>query len=110
MPAHRLPIVEFRTRAELRAWLDRNHAASAGVLVRLYRKGSGGEGIAFEDLLEEELCFGWSESQRLSGDARSYLQTFTPRRKRGTVSERNRRLVARLTAEGRMTAAGRAKL
>lgn len=69
MPERRLPIVEFRSRAELRAWLDRNHSASAGVLVRLYRKGSGVEGIAFEDLLQEGLCFGWSESRRQPGDA-----------------------------------------
>jgi hypothetical protein len=43
--------------------------ALAGLLIRLYRKGSGVEGIAFEDLLQEGLCFGWSESRRQPGDA-----------------------------------------
>jgi uncharacterized protein YdeI (YjbR/CyaY-like superfamily) len=62
--------------------------------------------VSFTDLLEEGLCFGWSESTRHVGDDASYLQRFTPRRGRGTASERNRRLVHRLSAAGLMTSAG----
>jgi uncharacterized protein YdeI (YjbR/CyaY-like superfamily) len=101
-----LPVMTFEDRPALRAWLERNHRVSAGIRVRIPRTRSGVPGIAFEDLLEEGLCFGWSESQRTRGDEAAYLQRFTPRRRPGTASERNRRLVDRLIADGRMTEAG----
>ena len=81
-------------------------AASPGIFVRIFKKHSGVASVTFEDVLDEGLCFGWSESLRLSGDDASYLQKFTPRRTPGTVSERNRRHVERLIREGRMTSAG----
>jgi uncharacterized protein YdeI (YjbR/CyaY-like superfamily) len=101
-----LPIMSFQTATALRQWLDTNHGHSGGILIRIYKKGSGVESVSFEDVLDEGLCFGWSESKRLKGDDRSYLQQFTPRRHAGTNSQRNRARVERLKAEGRMTQAG----
>ncbi|MBP6016293.1 MAG: hypothetical protein KA586_06200 [Candidatus Promineofilum sp.] len=72
----------------------------------MYKKHSGVPSITFEDLLEEGLCFGWSESLRVRGDARSYLQKFTPRKTKGPTSGRNLKLAEKLIAEGRMTPAG----
>jgi uncharacterized protein YdeI (YjbR/CyaY-like superfamily) len=80
------------------------------VWVRLARAASGRRSVSFIDLLEEGLCFGWRESTRHAGDDAFYLQRFAPRRGRGRISEHNRRLVARLAAEGRMTPAGYAAL
>lgn len=105
-----LPIVTFKTRAELRSWLEKNSATHGGVWVRIFKASSGIDGVTFEDVLDEGLCFGWSESTRRPGDGESYLQRFTPRRKVGTVSERNRQHVQRLMSEGLMTAAGLAAL
>ncbi len=96
----------FASRDDLRAWLSRNHDASKGLWVRLFKKGSDTPSISFEDLLDEGLCFGWSESQRKKGDASSYLQRFTPRRTHGTTSERNKEHIRRLIREHRMTPAG----
>ena len=101
-----LEIRSFATRADLQAWLEANATTHTGLWVRLARAGSGRSSVTFQDLLEEGLCFGWSESTGRAGDEASYLQRFTPRRTRGTVSERNRRLVERLGREGRMTDAG----
>jgi len=101
-----LPILSFNNRRALREWLEANHATSQGILVRIYKKGSGIEGVSFEDVLDEGLCFGWSESTRCKGDADAYLQKFTPRKNWGTASERNRRHIAQLIEEGRMTPAG----
>jgi len=98
--------MSFTTRAALRAWLTRHHDTSAGIWVRIAKKASDDPSVSFEDVLDEGLCFGWSESQRRKGDASSYLQRFTPRRTRGTTSERNREHVRRLIREKRMTAAG----
>ena len=78
--------------------------------MRVAKAGSGIPSVTFHDLLEEGLCFGWSESTRRAGDDTSYLQRFTPRRTRGTTSERNRRLVVELRTRGLMTPAGEAAL
>jgi uncharacterized protein YdeI (YjbR/CyaY-like superfamily) len=74
--------------------------------VRIYKKDSGVASVAFEEVLDEGLCFGWSESMRRKGDQRSYLQRFTPRRTWGTTSKRNRARIDRLIKEGRMTPYG----
>jgi uncharacterized protein YdeI (YjbR/CyaY-like superfamily) len=100
------PVLEFKHVAELRRWLEGNHAAAPGILVRIYKRDAGIASVSFEDVLDEGLCFGWSESRRLKGDSVSYLQQFTPRKTKGTTSERNRQHAERLIREGRMTAAG----
>jgi uncharacterized protein YdeI (YjbR/CyaY-like superfamily) len=106
------PIVEFATVEELWAWLASRPAREVdpGVWVRLFRVSSARQSIRFEDLLEAGIAHGWSESGRRSFDAESYLQRFSPRRTTGTTSERNRRIAARLEAEGRMTDSGRRAL
>lgn len=101
-----LPVLSFDQRQALRDWLLTNYATSAGIFVRIFKKHSGVASVTFEDVLDEGLCFGWSESLRLRADEASYLQKFTPRRTRGTVSVRNQRHVERLIHEGRMTPAG----
>lgn len=105
-----LPIITFKDRATLRAWLVENHAISNGVYVRIYKKHSGVETVTFEEVLDEGLCFGWSENKRLPGDELSYLQRFTPRRSKGTTSKRNVEHARKLIAEGLMTEAGLAVL
>jgi uncharacterized protein YdeI (YjbR/CyaY-like superfamily) len=101
-----LPVHSFESAGSLREWLVENHAKSEGIWVRIYRKNSGTSSVTFEEVLDEGLSFGWSESMRRKGDENSYLQTFTPRRTKGTVSERNLQHVRRLISEGRMTPAG----
>lgn len=101
-----LPVLAFRSATELRAWLEENHATSPGIWVMIYRKNSGIPSVTFEEVLDEGLCFGWSESMRQRGDEDFYLQTFTPRRRIGTVSERNRQHAMRLVCEGRMKPSG----
>jgi uncharacterized protein YdeI (YjbR/CyaY-like superfamily) len=84
----------------------RESSRRPGLWVRIFDSRSRVPSITFEDLLEQGLCFGWSESKRMRGDETFYLQRFTPRRRRGTTSDRNRRLVQRLLAEGEMTDSG----
>lgn len=101
-----LPILTFDSGAVLRQWLKQNHARSAGIWVRIHKGGAGVPSVTFEEVLEQGICFGWSESMRRRFDDTSYLQRFTPRRTRGTTSTRNRGLADRLIREGQMTAAG----
>jgi len=105
-----LPTLAFKSPHTLRAWLIKNHAISEGVWLRIYKKNTGIESVTFEEVLDEGLCFGWSESKRIKGDEVSYLQRFTPRRTKGTTSARNREHIKRLIKEKRMMPAGIAAL
>jgi uncharacterized protein YdeI (YjbR/CyaY-like superfamily) len=103
-------VIAFADRAELRRWSTEDHRTSPGVLVRMQEKRSPVPCVSFEDVLDEGLCSGWSESKRLPVDADSYLQQFTPRRTRGTTSRRNLAHAQRLIEQGPMTPAGLAAL
>jgi uncharacterized protein YdeI (YjbR/CyaY-like superfamily) len=52
------------------------------------------------------LCWGWIDAVRKGFDDRSYLQRYSPRRKRSIWSQINVDNVTRLIAEGRMTEHG----
>ena len=105
-----LPVLAFESGPALRRWLEENHARSDGIWVRIHKRGTGVAGATFEEVLEQGLCFGWSESTRRRFDDASYLQRFAPRPTTGTTSARNRALARQLLREGQMTAAGLAAL
>ena len=100
-------IMGFTTTHEIWSWLDANHASHRGLWVHLQTAGSPHPSVTFHDLLEAGIAFGWSESTRKAFDRTSYLQKFTPRRTRGTTSQRNLAIAHRLESEGCMTPAGR---
>lgn len=84
-----LPILSFKSSKELREWLMENHALSPGIWLRIYKKNSGVKSVTFDEILDEGLSFGWSESKRIKDDEISYLQRFTPRHTIGTTFKRN---------------------
>ena len=51
-----------RDRRAWRAWLARNHERASGVWLVYYKKQSGRERLAYNDAVEEALCFGWIDS------------------------------------------------
>lgn len=110
MAAEEPPVVAFADAAVLRSWLEAEPHDSAGVWVRLAKTGSGVPSVTFLELLDAGLCFGWSESTRRPGDASTYLQRFSPRKRRGTASPRNRERAEHLIREGLMTDRGLAVL
>lgn len=101
-----LPTLEFLTRAALRSWLELNHLSSPGIFVRIFKKHSGLPSVSFEEVLDEGLCFGWSESNRQALDSVSYLQRFTPRKGKGTNSSRNLEHAQLLRSAGLMRPEG----
>ena len=50
-------------RAAWRAWLAANHATATGVWAVTYRRAAGKPVVAYDDLVEEALCFGWIDSR-----------------------------------------------
>jgi uncharacterized protein YdeI (YjbR/CyaY-like superfamily) len=105
-----LPIVLFASPAELEAWLEESHADSAGLWLKIAKKGSGVESVSYAEALELALCFGWIDSQKRSFDERHFLQRFTPRRPRGKWSRNNRDAAEGLIAAGKMRPAGLAEV
>jgi uncharacterized protein YdeI (YjbR/CyaY-like superfamily) len=110
MGADDLPIVLFASPAELEAWLEESHADSAGLWLKIAKKGSGVESVSYAEALELALCFGWIDSQKRSFDEKHFLQRFTPRRPRGKWSRINRDAAEELIAAGKMRPAGLAEV
>ena len=93
---------------ELREWLRVHHATSPGVWLVLARKGGTVTSLTWQEAVDEALCVGWIDGQGRKRDAETSCVRYTPRRRRSMWSQRNVSHVARLEAEGRMLAAGRA--
>src|ERR1700722_3027339 len=106
MPAVELEIIAAQSASEWRRWLAKNHRNSPGVWLRFYKKNSGVETVTYVEAVEEALCHGWIDGQAKGGDAKSYIQRFTPRRPRSVWSKINTQRVERLTKAGWMKRAG----
>jgi uncharacterized protein YdeI (YjbR/CyaY-like superfamily) len=96
----------FATPAELRAWLEDNHATATELFVGFYRRGSGKTSITWQELVDEELCFGWIDGVRKGIDDVSYSNRITPRKPRSTWSAINIARAKELIKHGRMRPAG----
>jgi uncharacterized protein YdeI (YjbR/CyaY-like superfamily) len=96
----------FKSARAFRAWLSKNHDKSDGILLRVYKKDSGVPTITYAEALDQALCFGWIDGQKQLGDAQSWLQKFTPRRRGSGWSQRNTEHAQRLIDAGEMTQAG----
>lgn len=101
-----LPILPFESKKKFAEWLAKNHDKSAGVRVKLARKGSGIPSITIMETLDVALCYGWIDGQRDSFDENYYLQKYTPRRPKSNWSQINVEKVERLIASGEMKPAG----
>jgi hypothetical protein len=100
-PAMKLLYCE--TRADWRAWLENNYAAMQEIWLVYYKKGTGKASVAYEEAVQEALCFGWIDGMNRGLDAMRYLQRFTPRKPASSWSESNIARMKRLIAEGQMT-------
>jgi len=90
-----------------RDWLADNHANSAGAWVVLAKKGTTAPtSLTYDEAIDEAVCYGWVDGQIRRRDERTYSTRFTQRRQRSAWSQSNVERVARLSAEGRMAAAG----
>lgn len=103
------PSLEFRDRATWRAWLRRHHRTAPGVWLVYHKKASGTPSVRYEEAVREALCYGWIDSLVRAMDTERYRQLFTPRKPGSIWSSTNKRRVAALVAEGRMTKTGLAK-
>lgn len=104
--ASEYPTLLFETARDWERWLEKNHAALAGVWLRFAKKKAPYTSVTYVEALDVALCYGWIDSQTKTFDEHSYLQKFTPRGKKSMWSKVNRDKVAALEAAGRMKPAG----
>lgn len=96
----------LRTRGQWHKWLARHHDKEKDVWLIYYRKETGKPRIAYNDAVEEALCFGWIDSIIKKIDRERFVQRFSPRKPKSVLSEMNRQRLLKLLKEKRMTKAG----
>jgi uncharacterized protein YdeI (YjbR/CyaY-like superfamily) len=105
-----LPTIPFASAAEWEAWLEANHAMSAGIWIKMAKKDSGIDSVRYPEVLDSALCFGWIDGRREALDEEYFLQRYTPRRSRSRWSRINREKAQLLIEAGRMRPAGLAEV
>jgi uncharacterized protein YdeI (YjbR/CyaY-like superfamily) len=100
----------LKSREEWRAWLEKNHAVSGGIWLVYYKKHTGKPRVAYDDAVEEALCFGWIDSLVKKLDENRFCQKFTPRNEKSEWSDLNKQRAQKMIREGLMTEAGLLKI
>jgi uncharacterized protein YdeI (YjbR/CyaY-like superfamily) len=98
------------TRAEWRSWLEQNYTRTKGIWLVSYKKASGKPRFAYEEAVEEALCYGWIDSKANKLDAERSMLWFAPRNPGTGWSRPNKERVERLMAAGLIAPAGLAKI
>lgn len=101
---------QANSRAEWRAWLERNHERPDGIWLVSFKKASREAGVSYPEAVEEALCFGWIDSRPNALDDERYMQYFSPRKPKSPWSAVNKRRIERLIADGLMAPPGLAKI
>jgi uncharacterized protein YdeI (YjbR/CyaY-like superfamily) len=96
----------FKTPAEFRAWLIKNHGTATELGVVLHKKASGKQTMTWSEAVDQALCFGWIDGIARRLDETARVQRFTPRKPNSNWSAVNIKKVAELTARGLMKPAG----
>jgi uncharacterized protein YdeI (YjbR/CyaY-like superfamily) len=108
--AAELSIELFEQQKDWTAWLKKNHGKSAGVWLRLAKKGAEQASVSYQEALESALCYGWIDGQKKGDDENYWLQKFTPRSARSIWSKINRDKALLLVESGRMAPAGQKEI
>ena len=107
----RMQQVRVSNRDHWRRWLAENHDKQEnGIWLVFSKKKTGRPSLAYEESVEEALCFGWVDSIIKRIDDESYCRKFTPRKDNSRWSNLNRKRVEKIILEGRMTEFGLAKI
>src|SRR6266568_4852764 len=104
------PRVHPKTAAEWRQWLRDNHETARGVWLVAYKAVTGRSRLTYDESIPDALCYGWIDSLNKPLDDERTALLFTPRKAGSGWSRTNKVRLARLMKEGRMEAAGLAKI
>jgi uncharacterized protein YdeI (YjbR/CyaY-like superfamily) len=96
----------FSSAAEFEAFLEREHATTPGLHLKLAKKSSGIASISAAEAVEVALCFGWIDGRANRLDDDWWTVRYTPRRPKSMWSQKNVGTIGRLLEQGRIRPAG----
>jgi uncharacterized protein YdeI (YjbR/CyaY-like superfamily) len=99
-------IMAFESPDAWAAWLADRHASSAGLWLKVAKKGTGIASVTYAEALDVALCYGWIDGQKGRAEEGYWLQRFTPRRPRSKWSRINCAKATALIEAGAMQPAG----
>jgi uncharacterized protein YdeI (YjbR/CyaY-like superfamily) len=103
--------LEPKSRNDWRIWLELNHDKEKAVWVIYFNKTAHvSDMVNNEELIEEALCFGWTESAAERIDDKRSSFRFNPRSVCSKWSAANKRRAKQLIIDGKMTEHGLAKM
>jgi uncharacterized protein YdeI (YjbR/CyaY-like superfamily) len=95
-------ILSAADRVTWRRWLTANYQTKDEIWLQYHRAHTRKPRVAYNDAVEEALCFGWIDSTVKSIDEDRYAQRFTPRRDRSRYSQTNKERLRRLIDQGQV--------
>lgn len=98
--------IYFETAADWRKWLETNHSHSGPVWLVYYKKETGQPTMAYEESVQEALCYGWIDGTIKKLDRQRYMRRFTRRRTGSRWSDLNKQRIEQLIRDKRMAPPG----
>jgi len=95
-------------REKWRAWLQANGEKEKEIWLVFDKTHTGKKSLAYDEAVEEALCFGWIDSIIKRLDEKTYARKFTPRNLDSKWSALNIARAKKMIAAGLMTPAGSA--
>jgi uncharacterized protein YdeI (YjbR/CyaY-like superfamily) len=87
-------------RQEWRLWLEKHYHSKKEAWLVYYKKHTGKSSLAYNDSVEEALCFGWIDSTVRKIDEDRYVQRFSPRKPGSHYSQSNKERLKILVEKG----------
>ena len=98
--------VTFDDQVDFSKWLKANHDKSAGVWLRLAKKGVTPPTVTYMEAVDVALCYGWIDGQKKPDTAEYWLQRFSPRGLRSIWSTINKAKASALIEANKMQPSG----
>jgi uncharacterized protein YdeI (YjbR/CyaY-like superfamily) len=87
---------------EWRAWLEAHYKTESEIWLVYYKKETSKPRIAYNDAVEQALCFGWIDSIIKKLDEERSIQRFSPRKPKSGYSQANIERLRHLVAQGKV--------
>jgi len=97
---------DARTSERWRRWLAKHHASESEVWLIFHKQHTGKPSVAYNDAVDDALCYGWIDSLIKRVDDDRYARKFTPRKVDSNWSSANIKRYAALKAANRLAAPG----
>src|SRR5215204_5348575 len=85
-----------------RKWLKKHYKTEKEIWLVYFKKETGKPRIAYNDAVEEALCFGWIDSIVKTLDEERSAQRFSPRNPKSSYSQANKERLRALAEKGKV--------